>query len=226
MAEQKQETRIWDLPATPGNPTGLGGESRTGKPPTHTIYDGTEEHVKEAIRRFTDKQTLRDRKELVYEGAGEDKVLVSGPNYYQFIENDDWSKVFLDLDDAHFETLEEAPVSSEPLNSPGLLLRPNEVNEVSAESGAMSVIWFWPRSNQVNEVSAESGAMSVIWLAARFNEVNEVSAESGAMSVIWLPQRSNSVNEVIAGSPHFFFVSFSIHWIVCAIVFARGVNSL
>eukprot|EP01051_Picozoa_sp_SAG22_P008337 SAG22_NODE_629_length_8389_cov_6.069723_8_plen_56_part_00 len=42
---------------------------------------------------------MNEKGMLVYEGEGEDKVLVSGPNYYQFIENDDWSKVFLDLDD-------------------------------------------------------------------------------------------------------------------------------
>eukprot|EP01051_Picozoa_sp_SAG22_P019928 SAG22_NODE_3841_length_1508_cov_3.949610_1_plen_45_part_00 len=42
------------------------------------------------------------------------------------------------------------------------------------------------RYNSPNEVSAESGARSVIWLSWSHNSVNEVSADSGVMSVIWL----------------------------------------
>ena len=55
---------------------------------------------------------------------------------------------------------------------------------------------------------------------------SEVSAESGARSVIWFRPRGNDLNEVSAGSPHFFFVSFSIHWIVwsCAGVQREYVN--
>eukprot|EP01051_Picozoa_sp_SAG22_P001819 SAG22_NODE_75_length_22256_cov_45.062960_6_plen_34_part_00 len=32
----------------------------------------------------------------------------------------------------------------------------------------MSGIWLWLRCNLVNEVSADSGAMSVIWLPLRY----------------------------------------------------------
>eukprot|EP01051_Picozoa_sp_SAG22_P024864 SAG22_NODE_7090_length_778_cov_1.010309_1_plen_68_part_00 len=62
------------MPATPGNATGLGGGTRNGKTPTHTIHDGTEEQVKAALAPFTDKQKLRDRKKLVY--AEDKKTLI------------------------------------------------------------------------------------------------------------------------------------------------------
>eukprot|EP01051_Picozoa_sp_SAG22_P010541 SAG22_NODE_955_length_6331_cov_21.329108_3_plen_87_part_00 len=56
-----------------------------------------------------------------------------------------------------------------------MLVNQNQVNQVKR------VVW---RSNLVSEVSAESGARSVIWLLRRSNVTNEVSADSGAMSVI------------------------------------------
>ena len=107
MADQKQVTRIWDCPATPWDETGM-TLKRTGVTPHYTIVDGTEEEVRKGILKFTDKGTLTKAKELVFKGKGEEKVLVSGPNYFQDIYGDDCSKVFLDLDDGDFATLAEA----------------------------------------------------------------------------------------------------------------------
>ena len=57
MADQKQVTRIWWCPAGPGNPNRL-RFGRNRKPPHHCIYDGDEKHVKEAVKKFTDKKTM------------------------------------------------------------------------------------------------------------------------------------------------------------------------
>ena len=107
MADQKQVTRIWRCPATQWDETGMRFK-RKGLTPHYTIVDGTEEEVRKGILKFTDKGTLTKAKELVFKGKGEEKVLVSGPNYFQDIYGDDCSKVFLDLDDGDFATLAEA----------------------------------------------------------------------------------------------------------------------
>ena len=105
MADQKQVTRIWWCPAGPGNPNGL-RFGRNRKPPHHCIYDGDEKHVKEAVKKFTDKKTMITDKRWVEDKKT--KELISAPHYFQDIYPDDWSKIFLDLDDGDFATLEEA----------------------------------------------------------------------------------------------------------------------
>ena len=58
MADQKQVTRIWHCPATGDkNLSGLHFRWK-GKQAHYRIYDGTEEHVRNSILQFTDKQKL------------------------------------------------------------------------------------------------------------------------------------------------------------------------
>ena len=114
MADQKQVTRIWRCPATSWDETGMRFK-RKGLTPHYTIVDGTEEEVRKGILNFTDRKTLREAKKLVFKGKGEEKVLVSGPNYFQDIYGDDCSKVFLDLDDGDFATLAEAQEQTEKM---------------------------------------------------------------------------------------------------------------
>ena len=50
----------------------------------------------------------------------------------------------------------------------------------------MSVIWLFMRYNEVNEVSADSGARSVIWFHSIFNSVNKVSGMRFSIKVLWV----------------------------------------
>ena len=116
MADQKQVTRIWHCPAWPGNPSGL-SFGRNGKQPHHLIDDGTEEHVRNSILQFTDKQKLTETKKMVFKGGRSGGQLVSAPNYFQEIYPEDWSKIFIDLDDGEFATLEEAQAQAEKMKA-------------------------------------------------------------------------------------------------------------
>eukprot|EP01051_Picozoa_sp_SAG22_P015222 SAG22_NODE_1961_length_3243_cov_15.725827_1_plen_148_part_10 len=111
----------------------------------------------------------------------------------------------------------------------GQVRRSNSLNEVSAESGARSVIWLVQRTNLVSEVStsAESGAMSVIWLCWRYNSVSVVSDLSGAMSVIWLFPRPNVVSVVSDGDNLFVSVDALQHPVrLTGLAFPRGLPRL
>ena len=113
MAEQKQVTRIWRCPATPYDPTGM-SLKRKGVTPHHSITDGPESHVKSVVYQFTDKKKLIDVGKMTVD---KDNNVLSGPNYFQDIYGDDWSKVFLDLDDGDFATLEEAQEQTEKMKT-------------------------------------------------------------------------------------------------------------
>eukprot|EP01051_Picozoa_sp_SAG22_P016779 SAG22_NODE_2444_length_2565_cov_1.469586_1_plen_753_part_00 len=113
MAEQKQVTRIWRCPATGYDPTDM-RLKRTGVTPHYNLVDGTEAHVKNAVFQFTDKKKLIDAGKMMVD---DDNNVLSGPNYFQDIYGDDWSKVFLDLDDGDFATLEEAQEQTEKMKT-------------------------------------------------------------------------------------------------------------